>query len=83
MCIYFVAADLRPKGRGRPQRILLGVWPDDHIKGVIRAVVFRDSHHIKEEPSLSYPRLHVSQNVSRYCHCQSHVSVVTQNHVQS
>ncbi|GBP77453.1 Protein bric-a-brac 1 [Eumeta japonica] len=36
--------DLRPKGRGRPQRILLGVWPDEHIRGVIRAVVFRDSH---------------------------------------
>ncbi|KAF9409084.1 hypothetical protein HW555_011446 [Spodoptera exigua] len=37
-------ADLRPKGRGRPQRILLGVWPDEHIRGVIRAVVFRDTH---------------------------------------
>lgn len=36
--------DLRPKGRGRPQRILLGVWPDEHIRGVIRAVVFRDTH---------------------------------------
>ncbi|XP_049818954.1 protein bric-a-brac 1 isoform X2 [Aethina tumida] len=54
-------SDLRPKGRGRPQRILLGVWPDEHIRGVIRAVVFRDSH-IKEEPpmNMSYPRLHVS-----------------------
>lgn len=51
-------SDLRPKGRGRPQRILLGVWPDDHIKGVIRAVVFRDSHHIKEEPVLTYQRMH-------------------------
>lgn len=37
-------SDLRPKGRGRPQRILLGVWPDEHIRGVIRAVVFRDTH---------------------------------------
>ncbi|XP_059472331.1 protein bric-a-brac 1-like isoform X2 [Neocloeon triangulifer] len=42
-------ADLRPKGRGRPQRILLGVWPEEHIRGVIRAVVFRDPAHIKEE----------------------------------
>ncbi|XP_065337975.1 protein bric-a-brac 1-like isoform X2 [Cloeon dipterum] len=41
--------DLRPKGRGRPQRILLGVWPEEHIRGVIRAVVFRDPAHIKEE----------------------------------
>lgn len=54
-------ADLRPKGRGRPQRILLGVWPDEHIRGVIRAVVFRDTHHIKEEPHLvGYSRMHVS-----------------------
>lgn len=55
-------ADLRPKGRGRPQRILLGVWPDDHIRGVIRAVVFRDTHtphtpHIKEEPMPVYSAL--------------------------
>ncbi|CAG9782374.1 unnamed protein product [Diatraea saccharalis] len=55
-------ADLRPKGRGRPQRILLGVWPDEHIRGVIRAVVFRDTHaphtahHIKEEV-LPYPSI--------------------------
>lgn len=54
------SADLRPKGRGRPQRILLGVWPDEHIRGVIRAVVFRDSHQIKEEPPMSYQRMHVS-----------------------
>lgn len=38
----FFAAELRPKGRGRPQRILLGNWPDDHVRQVIRAVVFRD-----------------------------------------
>ncbi|XP_006622513.1 protein bric-a-brac 1-like [Apis dorsata] len=52
-------ADLRPKGRGRPQRILLGVWPDEHIRGVIRAVVFRDGHSphmVKEEPTI-YPGL--------------------------
>ncbi|XP_022125918.1 protein bric-a-brac 1 isoform X1 [Pieris rapae] len=55
--------DLRPKGRGRPQRILLGVWPDEHIRGVIRAVVFRDSHashtahHIKEEVLPVYPQI--------------------------
>ncbi|XP_063238106.1 protein bric-a-brac 1-like isoform X2 [Bacillus rossius redtenbacheri] len=54
------SADLRPKGRGRPQRILLGSWPEDHIHGVIRAVVFRDPQHIKEEPHLSYPRLPVN-----------------------
>ncbi|XP_055373429.1 protein bric-a-brac 1-like isoform X3 [Condylostylus longicornis] len=41
--------DLRPKGRGRPQRILLGIWPDDHIKGVIKTVVFRDAKELKEE----------------------------------
>lgn len=34
--------ELRPKGRGRPQRILTGSWPEDHVHGVIRAVVFRD-----------------------------------------
>ena len=34
--------DIRPKGRGRPQRILLGNWPDEHVRQVIRAVVFRD-----------------------------------------
>ncbi|XP_043248135.1 protein bric-a-brac 1-like isoform X8 [Colletes gigas] len=51
---------LRPKGRGRPQRILLGVWPDEHIRGVIRAVVFRDGHSphiVKEEPTSMYPSL--------------------------
>ncbi|KAM7358065.1 bric a brac 1 isoform 2-T2 [Cochliomyia hominivorax] len=41
--------DLRPKGRGRPQRILLGIWPDEHIKGVIKTVVFRDAKDLKEE----------------------------------
>ncbi|CAD6221980.1 GSCOCG00011685001-RA-CDS [Cotesia congregata] len=51
------SADLRPKGRGRPQRILLGVWPDEHIRGVIRAVVFRDGNIVKEEPTPLYPSL--------------------------
>ncbi|XP_034137091.1 protein bric-a-brac 1 isoform X3 [Drosophila guanche] len=41
--------DLRPKGRGRPQRILLGIWPDDHIKGVIKTVVFRDAKDMKDD----------------------------------
>lgn len=41
--------DLRPKGRGRPQRILLGVWPDDHIRDVVKMVVFRDGKEVKEE----------------------------------
>lgn len=50
-------SDLRPKGRGRPQRILLGVWPDEHIRGVIRAVVFRDGTIVKEEPTPIYPTL--------------------------
>ncbi|GJQ87199.1 putative helix-turn-helix, Psq domain protein [Trypoxylus dichotomus] len=58
-------SDLRPKGRGRPQRILLGVWPDEHIRGVIRAVVFRDSHQIKEEP-LVYPRMHDGVTIQSY-----------------
>ncbi|KAK6628553.1 hypothetical protein RUM43_002368 [Polyplax serrata] len=50
-------ADLRPKGRGRPQRILLGVWPDEHIRGVIRAVVFRDPQHMKDDQHLGFPRI--------------------------
>ncbi|KAJ8971987.1 hypothetical protein NQ317_015358, partial [Molorchus minor] len=55
------------KEEGRPQRILLGVWPDEHIRGVIRAVVFRDSHQIKEEPHMpSYPRLHDGVTVQNY-----------------
>lgn len=57
-------ADLRPKGRGRPQRILLGYWPEDHIQNVIRAVVFRDPQHIKDEPlNLGYHRLPVSKKM--------------------
>ncbi|XP_076272716.1 protein bric-a-brac 1-like isoform X2 [Rhynchophorus ferrugineus] len=59
-------SDLRPKGRGRPQRILLGVWPDEHIRGVIRAVVFRDSHQIKDDPHMAYPRLHDGVTIQSY-----------------
>ncbi|CAL4088929.1 unnamed protein product, partial [Meganyctiphanes norvegica] len=40
--------DMRPKGRGRPQRILLGSWPEEQIKGVIKAVVFRDTSMFRE-----------------------------------
>lgn len=54
--------DLRPKGRGRPQRILLGIWPDEHIKGVIKSVVFRDEKILKEDPMV-YGR----QSVSVWC----------------
>ena len=53
--------DLRPKGRGRPQRILLGLWPDEHIKVVIRSVVFRDAKDFKEEHML-YGRQSVINN---------------------
>lgn len=41
--------DPRPKARGRPQRILLGMWPEELIRSVIKAVVFRDYREIKEE----------------------------------
>lgn len=40
----FGLGDLRPKGRGRPQRILLGQWPEEHVRGVIRSVVFREGY---------------------------------------
>lgn len=55
--------DLRPKGRGRPQRILLGLWPDDHIRGVIKTVVFRDGKDMKEE---IYERQSVCNRVVHY-----------------
>ena len=35
-------AELRHKGRGRPQRILLGSWPTERVEAVIRAVVYRE-----------------------------------------
>lgn len=41
--------DPRPKARGRPQRILLGMWPEELIKSVIKAVVFRDYRELKDE----------------------------------
>lgn len=46
-------SDLRPKGRGRPQRILLGLWSDEHINGVIRTVVFRDPKEFKQEEHIN------------------------------
>lgn len=46
--------DLRPKGRGRPQRILLGLWPDEHINGVIKTVVFREGKDLKDEAVVSH-----------------------------
>lgn len=67
--------DLRPKGRGRPQRILLGFWPEDHIQNVIRTVVFRDAQNIKEEALHLYPRLPVKKvefnliKIMFFCYC--------------
>ena len=54
--VVVVVIELRPKGRGRPQRILTGSWPADHVHSVIRAVVFRDPtslprHYDREEAS--------------------------------
>uniref|UniRef100_A0A8D8PZZ3 Protein bric-a-brac 1 n=2 Tax=Cacopsylla melanoneura TaxID=428564 RepID=A0A8D8PZZ3_9HEMI len=58
------SSDLRPKGRGRPQRILLGYWPEEHIQNVIRAVVFRDPQNIKDEPlAFGYPRISCLQDL--------------------
>uniref|UniRef100_A0A0K2UBC1 HTH psq-type domain-containing protein n=1 Tax=Lepeophtheirus salmonis TaxID=72036 RepID=A0A0K2UBC1_LEPSM len=50
--------ELRPKGRGRPQRILLGNWPESHVRQVIRAVVFREGglSNISEDSFLLPPR---------------------------
>jgi len=42
--------DVRPKGRGRPQRILLGQWPEEHVRGVIRSVVFREGYNSSATP---------------------------------
>lgn len=41
--------DMRPKGRGRPQRILLGTWSDDHIRNIIKTVVYRDGREYRED----------------------------------
>lgn len=63
--------ELRPKGRGRPQRILTGSWPEDHVHGVIRAVVFRDPsslpRHIDREDAskLTANRSAASSSMSR------------------
>ena len=63
--------ELRPKGRGRPQRILTGSWPEDHVHGVIRAVVFRDPsslpRHIDREDAskLTANRSAASASMSR------------------
>ncbi|KAI9564937.1 bric a brac-like protein [Daphnia sinensis] len=63
--------ELRPKGRGRPQRILTGSWPEDHVHGVIRAVVFRDPsslpRHIDREDAskLTANRSSSNANMSR------------------
>lgn len=40
------------KGRGRPQRILLGVWPEETIKGVVKTVVFRDAKELRDEAGM-------------------------------
>lgn len=66
-----LATELRPKGRGRPQRILTGSWPEDHVHGVIRAVVFRDPsslpRHIDREDAskLTANRSAASANLNR------------------
>lgn len=52
-------SDMRPKGRGRPQRILLGSWPEEHIRGVIRAVVFRDTQGGKDDFPFIFNRVSV------------------------
>ena len=54
-----VTADLRPKGRGRPQRILLGQWPEEHVREVIRAVVFREVR--GQQLELENATYHISQ----------------------
>lgn len=65
------STELRPKGRGRPQRILTGSWPEDHVHGVIRAVVFRDPsslpRHIDREDAskLTANRSAASASMSR------------------
>ncbi|XP_037944446.1 protein bric-a-brac 2-like [Teleopsis dalmanni] len=56
--------DPRPKARGRPQRILLGMWPEELIRSVIKAVVFRDYREIKDE--MSHPYANGQGHVSPY-----------------
>lgn len=45
-------SDLRPKGRGRPQRILLGSWPAERVNEVVRTIVFRDAKDLIEEDKM-------------------------------
>ncbi|XP_018899255.2 protein bric-a-brac 1 isoform X2 [Bemisia tabaci] len=64
------SADLRPKGRGRPQRILLGYWPEKHIQKVIAAVVFKDPQLMRDEPTTqSYNRY--PEPLSLYSGCMN------------
>jgi hypothetical protein len=56
-------SDMRPKGRGRPQRILLGTWPEEHIRGVIRAVVFRDTQTKDDMPAFVFNRVRSSTDI--------------------
>ncbi len=58
-------SDMRPKGRGRPQRILLGTWPEEHIRGVIRAVVFRDTQ-TKDDIPFVFNRVRKCINFYKY-----------------
>ncbi|CAH0383808.1 unnamed protein product [Bemisia tabaci] len=61
---------LRPKGRGRPQRILLGYWPEKHIQKVIAAVVFKDPQLMRDEPTTqSYNRY--PEPLSLYSGCMN------------
>lgn len=60
--IDFIALML---GRGRPQRILLGVWPEEHIKGVVKTVVFRDDKDLREDTSIPIPEFDAN-TVSRH-----------------
>ncbi|XP_034656646.1 protein bric-a-brac 2 isoform X2 [Drosophila subobscura] len=57
--------DPRPKARGRPQRILLGMWPEELIRSVIKAVVFRDYREIKED-----------MGAHQYANGQSHATYI-------
>ncbi|XP_026467666.1 uncharacterized protein LOC113371246 [Ctenocephalides felis] len=59
-----ILISFRPKGRGRPQRILLGVWPDEHIRGVIRTVVFRDNTHSTDRQLLNNERFQGNDKIA-------------------
>ncbi|XP_055311327.1 protein bric-a-brac 1 isoform X2 [Sitodiplosis mosellana] len=70
-------SDLRPKGRGRPQRILLGVWPEDHIKGVVKTVVFRDDKEIREETTIPLPEFDANTPIFPFPNAQLDFSAGT------